>query len=224
MKTLLNATVLIGLALLAHVASAQRTRQLSGDVFVDSSSNSVTVQNNRNSPVTVYLSSNRLDRRLGVVEAYSVSTLPLPSWTVNGNAMVHLFARSDNAVLDLTTPDFKLQSPARIGMVVPAAEQMSGVRDTESVDVAPEDAAEATITVDNPRTVAVAVIAERGPFDFRLGQIAAGSRATLRFPRSLVGSSGALVLYVRPQSGLDFVSNPMQVRSGDHLALRLPKM
>jgi len=136
---------------------------------------------------------------------------------------VRFVARSANAAVDLSTDAIKLQPPGRIGMVIPA---ISGVaaEETMSVALAPEDAAEATITIDNPRSVAVTIFATKGPFDLRVGEVAPKSRATLHLPKSLVGSANAVTLLVRPRAGMDLATNILHVQPGDHLALRVPSM
>jgi hypothetical protein len=221
MKTLLKVVGLFSLAVFARTTSAQ-VQQLPTDVVADSLVHSVTVQNGRKAAVVLYLSSGKTDRRLGVIPALGVSTLPLPDWAVNGRAKVRFVAHVADGAMDLATDEITLQPPGRVGIIIPTAEGAPTADETMSVMISPEDLAEATITVENPRAVPVTVFASKGPFDIRLGQVAANSRATLRFPRSLVGSVGTLTLLVRPHAGLDFATNTLSVRAGEHLALRVP--
>jgi hypothetical protein len=221
MKTLSKIAVLVCLALSSRSALAQAPMHSLPDL-PDSSANSLTVQNGRKTPVTIYLVNGGLDRRLGVVDGFSDATLPLPSWAVRSKATVRLVARTANPALDLATGDIKLQAPARLGMVIPTTELAFARTDTMSVMISPDDAGHATITVDNPRSMPVNVFGTNGPFDVRIGQVAPRSRATLRFPSALVTTSNSVTVLVRPQSGLELASDKLRVRVGDHLALRVP--
>lgn len=222
MKNFWKVTTMFVAAIAPAAVRAQVPRQLPPAVVIDSLANSVTVQNQRKVPVTVYLSTATANRRLGIVAPLSISTLTLPEWMVSGKATVRLLARSEDAGVDLSSDQIKLEPPGRIGMVIPNAEAMIAATDTMSVVVAPGDMAEATITVDNPRDVPVTVFAAKGPFDVRLGQVAARSRETLRFPKGLVSPVAAVTIFIRPRAGLDLATNILQVRLGEHLALRVP--
>jgi hypothetical protein len=221
MKNLSKIGVLVCLALGSRGAFAQAPMHILPNV-PDSSANTVTVQNDRWTAVTIYLVNGSIDRRLGVVEGFSDATLPLPSWAVRSRATVRLVARSANPTLDVATGDIELQAPARIGIVIPAMEVAMTHADTMSVMLSPDDAGHATITVDNPGSMPVNVFGANGAFEVRMGQVAARSRATLRFPSALVTTSNSVTVVVRPRSGLELASDKLHVRVGDHLALRVP--
>ena len=220
--------MVVGLGLLgwSTVASAQIPQKLPPSVTTDTTSNSVTVQNNRKVPVTVYLESGIFDRRLGTVPALEMKTLPLPAWAVKGATTVRLFAHPADEMEDLATEKFQLQPPGRIGMVIRTRESMMapGPRDTMMEVIPPEELVNATITVDNPRNVPVTVFAEAGIFDVRLGQVPAKQRVTLRFPKSVLSPYRSVQIFIQPKNGIDLVSETLAVRQGDHLGLRVPPL
>jgi hypothetical protein len=216
------ATLALGLATLAGAAPAQVAQRTQSAVLSDMSDNSVTVQNNRNVPVNVYMEYGTFDRRIGIVPAQATSTLSLPAWMVEGRQRIRLFAHPEGEAGDLATQEFKLKPPARIGMLIPTRGEMaSTVTDTMSAVIPPEELADATLTVDNPRATAVTVFADQGPFEVRLGRVAARSSATLRFPKSVVFPDETIQLLVHPDGGLDQESETLHVHRGEHLGLRV---
>ncbi len=222
MKTQM-ATLVLGLATLASVASGQAAQRLPASVTADTSVNTVTVQNDRKVPVTVYMEYGDFDRRLGVVPALQTATLPLPPWAVEGRESIQLFVHPEGEAEDLATQEFTLEPPARLAMMVPARGNMAPApADTMMAVIPPEELADATLTVDNPRAKLVTVYAEQGPFDVRLGQVPAHSRATLRFPKSVVLPDQSIQIFVHPEAGIDLGSETMEVRPGEHLGLRVP--
>ena len=82
--------------------------------------------------------------------------------------------------------------------------------------------AEATLTVDNPRDVAVTVFMRRGPFDTRIGRVVSHDKATLRFPKSAVGFDDSIVIFVQPDGGRDLASQTLKVKRGQHLGIQVP--
>jgi hypothetical protein len=217
------ATVLFGLATLVSTAPAQVAQRSAPSVTTDTSVNTVTVQNDRNGPVTIYMDYGPFDRRLGTVPAWQTATLPLPPWAVAARQRIQLFAHPDGAVDDLATQEFSLRPPARIGLLVPARGLMPpAATDTMMEVIPPEEMADATLTVDNPRDKAVTVFAENGPFDIRLGYVPAHGRATLRFPKSAVAPDESIQIFVHPDGGFDLESETLKVRPGQHLGLRVP--
>jgi hypothetical protein len=183
----------------------------------------VTVQNNRPVPVTVYMEYGAFDRRLGIVPGQRTATLPLPAWAVNDRQSIQLFVHPEGEADDLATQEFSLTPPARLGMLVPATGSVAQTpTHTMRAVIPPEELADATLTVDNPRDRMVTVFAEHGAFDVRLGQVPAHSRVTLPFPKSVVGSDESIQIFVHPDRGVDLASATMQLRQGQHLGLRVP--
>ncbi len=222
MKTQI-AILALGLTTLGSVASAQTAQQLPPAVTTATPDNSLTVQNDRKVPVTVYMEYGQFDRRLGVVPAMQTATLALPAWAVRERASIELFAHPEGEVEDLETQEFSLRPPARIGMVIPSRGHMTSTPpDTMMEVIPPEELADATLTVDNPRSKPVTVFADMDPFDVRLGTVPAHSRVTLRFPKSVIYPDNSIRVFVHPEGGLDLSTETLQVRKGEHLGLRVP--
>jgi hypothetical protein len=209
---------------LSGAVQAQLPAKLPPAVTVDTIRNAVTVQNARKEAVTVYLETGVFDRRLGVVPPMDSRTLPLPDWAVTGRGTVRLFAHLEKAGADLATEEFKLVPPARIGMIVPTGNgaPRTPPPDSMTATIPPEELANATLTVDNQRKVPVTVFAEQGIYSVRLGEVPADSRATLRFPKTVVSPFASVQLFVRPQGGLDLATHFFTVRAGSHIGLRVP--
>jgi len=219
------ATLMLGLATLAGLAGAapgQTPQRPQSSATADTSVNAVTVQNDRKVPVTVYMDWGAFDRRLGTVPPFQTATLPLPAWAVDGRETVRLFVHPEGDAEDLATEELSLQPPGRLGVIVPPPGGMPmAPRDTMIEVIPPDELADATLTVDNPRAKPVTVFAEQGPFDVRLGQVPARSRVTLRFPKSVVAPNESIQIFVHPEGGFDLTSETLQVRPGQHLGLRV---
>lgn len=219
-----TSSLVVMLATVAGTAAAQVPTTLPPAVITDTIMSSVTVDNHRKAPVTVYLATGKFDRRLGVVPPQSKGTLPLPDWAVSQGATVRLFAHAEDSFEDLSTDKFTLTNPARLAMVIRGYGEALPVAPTDTMmeKIPPEELANATVTVDNPRKVPVTVFAEAGPFAIRLGEVAANSRSTLRFPKAAINPFGSVTLFVHPQGGHDLASTKFSVKAGDHLGLRVP--
>lgn len=215
-------TLVIGLGTFAGVAAAQVPQRLPPAVTVDTVSG-LTVQNERNVPVTVFMEYGRFDRRLGVVPPATTGTLPLPGWAVRGHTQIRLFARPEGELDDLATQQFALQSPPRLTLrVPPRGGPPVTATDVMMEAIPPEELAEATVTVDNSRTEALTVYARQAPFDVRLGQVPPHGRVTLRFPKSVLHQGATVRIFVHPDGGADLASQQLQVSRGDHLGIRIP--
>jgi hypothetical protein len=94
--------------------------------------------------------------------------------------------------------------------------------DGMTATIPPEELADATLTVQNPRAKPVTVFAEQGSsIDVRLGQAPAHGRATLRFPKSVVRGEEVRV-FVHPEGGFDLSAQTLHVHPGEHLGLGVP--
>lgn len=222
-----TAILMLGLATIPRVAPSQaaQTAQTAGPAArADTTANTVTVQNDQKVPATVYLEYGEFDRRLGIVPGLQTKTLPLPTTLVRGRETVQLFAHAEGDADDLATQEFELRPPGRVAMRIPSWDDMNKApADTMSAVIPPEELADATITIDNPRAVPVTVFADQGPFDVRLGRVPAKSRVTLRFPKSVVLADESIQVFVHPEGGEDLSSETLQIRNGEHLGLRVPR-
>jgi hypothetical protein len=212
----------IGLATLSTNGSAQQTQpptRLPVTRVIGDTMRLVTVQNDRSTPVTVYLESGGFDRRLGVVAAGDVATLPLPAWAVNGRRTVRLLARPEGSGVSVATPLFAVSGAVRVGLLVPP----SGIASIDSVPVplTAEERASTTITIDNPRNKPMTVFAEQGLRSVRLGEVPANTQTTLSFPKELITRGDAIRVFVRPAGGLDVATRALTLKTGDHIAVEI---
>jgi hypothetical protein len=221
MKTQI-ATLVLGLATLASAAQAEVPWRLPPAVTTDTTANTVTVQNDRKVPVTIYMEHGQFDRRLGIVPALQTKALRLPAWAVQERDTIQLFAHPEGEVDDLATQEFSLKRPARIAKVVPRRGDMpKPPTDGMTATIPPEELADATLTVQNPRAKPVTVFAEQGSIDERLGPVPAHCRATLQFPKSVVVPDETIRIFVHPEGGFGLATETLHVRPGEHLGLRV---
>lgn len=211
----------LGLATFASVASAQGTQpptRLPAARVIGDTMNIVTVQNDRASAVTVYMENGAFDRRIGVVDPGKTATLPLPVWAVTGRSTLKLFARADGESGDLTTQSFELRGANRIGLLVPPS---GGIADCDSMPVTltAEELASTTLTVENQRTKPMTVFAEQGNYSIRLGDVKAGDKVTLRFPKSIIRNDNTIRVFVRPAGSIDLSTRALALKTGDHIAM-----
>lgn len=212
----------VGLATLSTEAAAQQTQpptRLPVARVIGDSMKLVTVQNDRATPVTVYLEAAGIDRRLGTVAAGEVATLQLPAWAVNGRSTVRLLARPEGAGFSVATPAFTVSGAVRVGLLVPP----NGVASIDSVPVplTAEERASTTITIDNPRNKPMTVFAEQGVRSVRLGEVPANTQATLTFPKDLIKRGDAIRVFVRPSNGTMVSTKALNLKTGDHIAVEI---
>lgn len=215
-------TLLLGLATLSSVAAAQTQPpvRLPATKVTADTANLLAVQNDRGTSVTVYARVGAFDRRLGVVGAGLVSTLPIPSWALVGEKTLKVFARADGEDFDLITQSYALRGAKRFGLLVPPRGGLAS-NDSLLVKLNGEELAATTVTVNNDRNRPVTVFAEQGTYSVRLGEVKAGQQATLRLPKALVSRENTIRVFVRPAGGLDLATQLLQLKSGDHLGVRV---
>jgi hypothetical protein len=217
----LKVALALGLGTFASVLSAQVPQKLPPSVTVDTV-NAVTVENRRTVPVWVFLEYGKFDRRLGLVEPGKTTTLRLPAWAYQGVQSARFYVRPEGEVSDFQTQYFNIPRAAQLTLTVPSRADMISPKDTMMQVIAPEELDEATITVDNPRDVAVTVFAQQGPFYVQLGRVHAKGRETLRFPKSVLSPTRQINLVLHPDGGVDLATETRTVVRGQHLGVRVP--
>ncbi len=211
----------IALATLSTDAAAQQAQppmRLPATRVIGDTMKLVSVQNDRATPVTVYLEAGGIDRRLGTVVAGGVATLQLPAWAVNGRT-VRLLARPEGAGFSLATPAFPVSGAVRVGLLVPPSGGAS--IDSVPVPLTAEERASTTITIDNPRNKPMTLFAEQGVRSVRLGEVPANTQATLSFPKDLITRGDAIRVFVRPAGGADVATRALNLKTGDHIAVEI---
>ena len=185
----------------------------------------VTVQNNRDEKVIVYLDHGPFERTLGEVEAMRTMTFELPDgsirpWTESVRLLVQPeggLALEASALITRHDDD----EPVRLSLLVPGEDEQLPVMSTERVaTVLPmEYLDDATVTVRNERDEPADVFIQYGSFDQRLGRVGAMSVMTFRIPEGLIGRSGQILLV--PDDGLPMTSGDLALDADAHLGVVL---
>jgi hypothetical protein len=185
---------------------------------VGESGKSVTVQNDRKTPVTLYLDAGRVDRAIGTVAAGATSTLPLPDWAVRGQKTVRMVARVDRDAKAIASYAVPLGEDRRYGLLIPPAEGLP-LGDSMFVSLPVGAANTATVTIENQRDRSVTVYAEQGLMFMRLGEVDAKRSETLRVPESLTASKTPIRIFARLGGAAAVATQGLRVRQGDRLAI-----
>jgi hypothetical protein len=177
----------------------------------------VTVQNNRDEEVTVYLDAVPFERKLGTVGAMRSATFKLPEWGVRGEERVKLLIhpRGDHA---LQAVAMLPGDGARLALMIPAedldvtTQRLATVTSGELMD-------ETTITVVNDRDESAVLFFQSGSLLHRLGRIDGEREITFRIPGNLVGMKGQM-LFV-PENGSGLTSVDVVLDDGVHLGVEV---
>jgi hypothetical protein len=202
---------MLGLTSIGAPLGAQSTYPLADDY-------TVTVQNNRDEPVTVYLDAYPFERKLGRVEALRSATFALPEWSVRGEERVRLLIqpRGDHTLEAVAMlPD----DGERLALMIPSeddievtTERLATVRWSELMD-------ETTITVVNDRDEASVVFFQSGSLFHRLGRVEGEREITFQVPDDLVGMKGQVLLV--PENGFGMTSVDVVLGDGEHLGVEV---
>lgn len=202
---------MLGLTCIGGPLGAQSTFPVTDDY-------TVTVQNNRDEQVTVYLDAHPFERKLGTVEAMRSATFSLPDWSVRGEERVRLLIqpRGDHA---LEAMAMLSGDGARLALMIPSeddvevtTERLATVRWSELMD-------ETTITVVNERDEASVVFFQSGLLLHRLGRVDGEREITFQVPDSLVGMKGQVLLV--PENGSVMTSLDVELGHGEHLGVEV---
>ena len=215
------ATVFATLALTASATSAlaqsSPTRLPTSTVSADSSK-ALLVQNDRATPVRLFIDAGRVDRLLGTVAPGAVSTLELPEWALTGQRNLTVVARNASDDRAIASYSVAVDAGKRLGLLVPPADGLPA-GDSLVTMLPTGSATAATVTVDNSRDRAVSVYAEQGLRFVKLGEVQAKSQMTLAIPSSLVRNPDAIRLFARPLGAAQLSTGALQLKEGDHVGV-----
>jgi len=198
---------LAGLALLPAAVAAPTTLQTV-----------VTVRNDLDQPVKVYLEHGAVDVRLGTVAAGASVSFEVPSWLTGDRSAVDLWVHPVRG-FDQNTGPIELRTGEHLEVIVPAR---GPVKTRHAADPAPAWGTPTTVVVQNNLKDPVRVYAERGAFDIRLGVVPAGGDATLAIPAWMVEESGSVTVYVRTSNGVEQRTGLLEVHRGERLGVVVP--
>jgi copper(I)-binding protein len=183
----------------------------------------LTVQNNRDVPVTVFVEQDQLDVRVGMVPALRTVTLALPSWVTEDASDLQVFVHPEGGI-DLNAEVMAVKPGAHLALEVPKGMNPPAQPAREmTATLPPSEMAATTVTVTNERDVEVAIYLENGDFDIRLGMVPANSTRTLGVPAQYAHGQQSIDLVVHPERGFDMESQTLDLRKGEHLGLRVTK-
>jgi hypothetical protein len=197
---------MLGLTSIGAPLGAQSTYPVAEDY-------TVTVQNNRDEEVTVYLDAVPFERKLGTVGAMRSATFKLPEWGVRGEERVKLLIhpRGDHA---LQAVAMLPRDGARLGLMLPAEDNLEVTTERLAMVMSDELTGVTTITVENDEGAAE-VIFQSGSIYRRLGRVGEDTEMTFRIPADLVGMKGQLLLV--PVNGSAPTMVDVELGIGDHL-------
>lgn len=182
----------------------------------------LTVQNNRDVPVTVFADQNDLAIRIGMVPAKETMTLSLPKWASEAGHQLRIFVHPAGGI-DLNAEMYDVRPGARLALEVPSAtgtEQPSG----KMKPTAPRAGTSgATVTVTNQRDVDIVVFLQHGDLDVRLGKVPANSTRTLAVPPPYADGRQTIDMVVHPEEELLTESQTINLEHGTHAELLVPK-
>lgn len=156
----------------------------------------VTVQNNRDESVTVYLDAQPIELTLGTVEPLGTTTFDLPRHLVTEHETVRLLLRPEGGLL-LEAQGIVTDETPRLALMVPSDEEedlevMSGERVADVL--AGRDVAGATVTVRNAEDEAAEVYLMAGTLSHRLGRVGPESVTTFVIPASMAVGEAEIML------------------------------
>jgi len=179
----------------------------------------LTVDNTRDVPVVVYLERGDFDLRLGTVNPHTNQVLDLPK-TMQDGEEIQVFVHPEGG-MDLATQDLTVTKGGNLTVLVPVNET-GYVNPAPQVMAAEPGMAKTTLTVENERAVPVTVYIEEGEFDTRIGTVGAHQEVTLAVPERLTRESPEAEIFVHPEGQGDLASWFIQLKSGDHLFVKVP--
>jgi hypothetical protein len=172
--------LLLAALALAAPLGAQSTRVTEDDP-------QITVQNNRDEAVTIYLRTGRFEQKLGIVEPMSTGTLALP-WTIRGMETVDFLiqpkgdmALEAKAMISEQTPRLSLvlEEDGEPGLFVRnVSTSMHGT----------------TVTVENDQDEAADVFILHESHQHLLGRVAGESTQTFHLPSHSDGEAGQILV------------------------------
>jgi len=206
----------------ATAAYAEPAPPAATPAFPDSAV-TLTVQNNRSVPVTVFADQNDLAIRIGIVPAMQTVTLSLPKWASEAGHELRLFVHPAGGI-DLDAQMYDVHPGARLALEVPSAmETPRGLAEKMKATASRGAMSSATVTVTNERDVDIAVFLQHGDVDIRLGTVPANSTRTLAVPQRYAQGRQSIDMVVHPESELLTESRTIDLEKGRHAELLVPK-
>lgn len=202
----------------AAASGAQPPARLPATTVIGASTKSVTVQNDRQTAVSMYLDVGRVDLLIGTIDAGAVATIALPDAAIRGQRQVKLVARTDADAKAIASYTIATNDPRQLGLLIPPA---NGLPNTDSlvVSLPKGEVAAATVTIANERNGSVSVFAEQGLLFVKLGEVGAKQQETLLLPAYITKSKTPVRVFARPDGASSISTKAMKLEQGDHIAV-----
>lgn len=179
----------------------------------------LTVDNTRDVPVTVYLERGLFDIRLGRVPAHGREKLMLPQ-TVEDGEQIQVVVHPEGGS-DLASDELSVKLGKNMEILVPTND-VGFVPPPPPVKIPNPGEGTTTVTVQNNRSVPVTVFVEHGDFDTRIGTVPANREETLLVPEWLAKEKPSAEIFVHPEGGADLESWILDLKPGAHLFVKVP--
>jgi hypothetical protein len=224
MRTMITTFLLTAATSTAVLAAPPTARANPATLVPDTSAVTLTVQNNRNVPVTVFAERGDLDIRIGEVSALRTSTLPMPSWVTDDGNELQIFVHPEGGI-DLNAEVFDVHPGSHLALEVPnnATGYVPRPAPRMTATLPSNELHATTVTVTNQRDVNVVIYLENGDFDVRLGTVPANSTRTLGVPERFAHGQQSIDMIVHPERGFDLETQTLELLKGTHLGLVVPK-
>jgi hypothetical protein len=195
----------------------------------DDSSTTVTVQNERDDKITVFLERVAsaghivLPTRLGEVEPMSTATLAVPDWAVEQagdglNVILHVEGQGD-----LEPARFIASPGGDFGIIAVEHDELS-----ETIAAPTVEPGQASVTVLNNRAESVMVLVEEiaagreAPVHILLGTAAPNSETTMPIPSVLVEDADEVRFVLHPAGGVDLPTQVLTIGDEARLKIMVP--
>jgi hypothetical protein len=177
--------------------------------MIDEDEPLITVQNNRDEAVTIYLDTGPFEQKLGTVEPLTMATLSLP-WTVRGKETVKFLIQPKGEMGLMAEASVRDEVP-RLSLLLDEESKLS----VRTAQVAATTGTSGTmITVENDEDEPADVLVVHGMHEHRLGRVAGESTQTFVLTGHEEGEQGRIVLVPEGGSALltpDVVLTEMQI-------------
>jgi hypothetical protein len=209
------------LALLGLTCAAAPVGAQSASVLDDEYT--VTVQNNRDEQVTVYVDMLPFERTLGTLEPMQTATFALPEAAVRNHDSVRLLIEPEGGLLlqaeAMVNPRHEDVQHFALMMPLDEDDDLTPLSSDELAAALPSSAVGTTVTVHNDENQPADVYMLAGTESVRLGRVSGDSIMTFQVPSSWVGRTAELI--VAPEGSLDISSTHVALGQSSHVGVLL---
>jgi hypothetical protein len=186
--------------------------------YMTSETPTVTVQNNHDYPLTVYVqpTDNPVDTKLGTVAGMEMASFALPEGSVQDKTRVVVGVMPEGGVP--MEGDALLDEENHFALTVGHTGRVAKNESLMWTTAPGIDMSATTLTVRNETDHATRVFVTRGSADHRLGEVPAFSEMTFDVPEGYVGDSGQVELV--SDEGVTLGSSMVHFEQGRHLGVR----